>query len=83
MEQRRVTNRVQENTIVNSENALKYFDGDLGISRQDARVFHNDNVLEEGKHYEFLETTNPVNGDKVLSLKLLIQLQPNDRFYIE
>lgn len=82
-DERRVTNRVSENTVINADNALQFFDGDLGISRIDANVFHNGEQLEAGTHYDFVESQDPSSGDKSLSIKLKIQLQPNDRFHIE
>lgn len=82
MEERRVINRVSENTVINSKNALRFFDGDLGVSNPEASVFHNGTKLEVGTHYEFIENKDPGSGERSLSLKIKIQLQPNDHFRV-
>lgn len=70
--QRRVTNRVNENTIISKATALQFFDGELEAYWEGAEVVLNGDTLEKGTHYTVL------GGD----LQMKVQLQPNDRFGI-
>ena len=70
--QRRVINRVAENTMITKATALQFFDEPLGDYWEGAEVVHNGDVLEQGRHYI------PLAND----IQIKVQLQPNDRFGI-
>lgn len=70
--QRRVINRVAENTLISKSTALQFFDGVLGEYHPGSKVIHNGEELEEGRHFVMLAN----------DIQIKVQLQPNDRFGI-
>lgn len=71
--QRRVINRVAENTLITKATALQFFDGALEDYWEGAKVIHNGEELEKGRHFV------PLAND----LQIKVQLQPNDRFGVQ
>lgn len=80
-EERRVINRVPENTVLDSTNALKFFDGEIGELQEGAEVFHNGEKLESGMHYEIVRKVE-IDDRITLQLHLKVQLQPNDHLRV-
>ena len=76
--ERRVINRVPENTILNAQNVLKFFDAELKRYGEGCRIFHNGLELEKGTDFEILKNEGDTAADTEIRLKR--QLQPNDRF---
>ncbi len=76
--ERRVINRVPENTTLNAENVLKFFDAGLQKYETGCRIFHNGLELEKGTDFDILENEGDAAADTEIRLKR--QLQPNDRF---
>ena len=68
--QRRVINRVAENTLISKATALQFFDGALEEYATGQKVVHNGDELEEGRHFIMLGN----------DIQIKVQLQPNDRF---
>jgi len=80
-EERRVINRVPENTVLDSVNALKFLDGEIEGLEEGADVFHNGQRLEPGMHYEIVKKME-VDDRVTMQLHLKVQLQPNDHLRV-
>jgi len=76
--ERRVVNRVPENTILNTDNVLKFFDGELESYAEGCRVIHNGSELQKGVDFDLAK-----KEDTVFEIQIKRQLQPNDRFGIQ
>ena len=80
-EERRVINRVPENTILDTTNALKFLDGEIGELAEGMEILHNGNKLEPNVHYKIVKKEEV--GDKLTyELHMKVQLQPNDRLKV-
>ncbi len=80
-EERRVINRVPENTVLNSDNALKFLDGEIGELTEDAEIFHNGTKLENDVHYKIVRKQE-IDDRVTFELNMKVQLQPNDRLKV-
>ena len=80
-EERRVINRVPENTVLNTENALKFLDGEIGPISEGVQVLHNGECLEPSVHYEIVRKQE-IDGSVTFELNMKVQLQPNDRLQV-
>jgi hypothetical protein len=79
-EERRVINRVPENTILDSSNALKFLDGEIEALTEGIEILHNGSKLEPDVHYKIVKKEE---GEKVMyELHMKVQLQPNDRIRV-
>lgn len=75
--ERRVVNRVPENTILSAENVLKFFDKELEQYGNGSKITHNGIELEKGIDFDIVD--NEID-DKPVNIRLKRQLQPNDGF---
>ncbi len=80
-EERRVINRVPENTVLNSDNALKFLDGEIGELTEGAEIFHNGTKLEHDVHYQIVRKQE-IDDRVTFELNMKVQLQPNDRLKV-
>ena len=80
-EERRVINRVPENTVLNSDNALKFLDGEIGELTEGAEIFHNGTKLEPNVHYQIVRKQE-IDDRVTFELNMKVQLQPNDRLKV-
>lgn len=79
-EERRVINRIPENTILDSVNVLKFLDGEIGELKEGAEVLHNGEPLEPEVHYKIVRRQEVDEVKYELHMK--VQLQPNDRLKV-
>lgn len=79
-EERRVINRVAENTVLDSANALNFLDGDIEGLQEGIEIHHNGALLKPGVHYEIVRKQEIDGG--ALELRMKVQLQPNDQLRV-
>ena len=79
-EERRVINRIPENAILDSSNALKFLDGEIESLTEGVEILHNGTELKPDVHYKIVRKEEDEKVTYELHMKM--QLQPNDRLQV-